>query len=91
VSPALLLYWSNILLFGVLLYLSWGRATRTGRVKGDIPAEAPGATCRRIVIWQSLCAFGALLCVFSTYWSIALIVLVQLNYAIAPRIAKRRE
>lgn len=41
---------------------------------------------RRIVIAQSLYAFGALLCLINTYWSIAWIVLVQLNYAIAPRI-----
>jgi len=27
-----------------------------------------------------------LLCAINTYWSIAFIVLVQLNYAIAPRI-----
>jgi TMEM175 potassium channel family protein len=87
---ALLIYWSNILLFGVLLYLSWGRAIRAGLVKGDIPAEVPAAICRRIVVGQSLYAFGALLCVFNTYWSIALIVLVQLNYAIAPRIGKRQ-
>ena len=88
---ALLIYWSNILLFGVLLYLSWGRATREGLVKGDIPSEAPAAICRRIVVGQSLYAFGALLCVFNTYWSIACIVLVQLNYAIAPKIGRRRE
>jgi uncharacterized membrane protein len=29
---------------------------------------------------------GALLCVFNTYWSIAFIILVQLNYVFAPRI-----
>ncbi len=88
---ALLIYWTNILFFGVLLYLSWGRAINARLVKGDIPAEVPAAICRRILIGQALYAFGALLCVFNTYWSIAFIVLVQLNYAIAPRIGKRRE
>ena len=88
---ALLAYWSNILLFGVLLYLSWGRAVKAQLVKGDIPAEVPAAICRRILIGQALYACGALLSVFNTYWSIAFIVLVQLNYAIAPRIGKRRE
>jgi hypothetical protein len=29
---------------------------------------------------------GALLCVFNAYWSIGFIVLVQLNYVLAPRI-----
>jgi hypothetical protein len=39
----------------------------------------------RIVVAQSLYAAGAALCVFNTYYSIAAIVLVQVNYAIAPR------
>ena len=43
----------------------------------------------RIVIAQALYAFGASLCVISTYWSIGFIVLVQLNYAIAPRLPGR--
>jgi hypothetical protein len=57
-------------------------------VKDDIAPEVPAAVCRRIVIAQSLYAFGALLCVASTHWSIAFIVLVQLYYALAPRVAK---
>jgi uncharacterized membrane protein len=86
---ALVLYWLNILLVGAALYVSWVCAMGTGLVKDDIPAEVPVAIKRRIVIAQSLYAFGALLCVISTYWSIAFIVLVQLNYAIAPRIPRR--
>ena len=46
---------------------------------------------RRIVVAQTLYALGALLCVFHTSWSIAFIVVAQLNYAIAPRIMRRRE
>jgi hypothetical protein len=42
------------------------------------------------VIAQALYATGAALCFIDTYWSIAFIVLVQLNYAIAPRIGKRK-
>ena len=45
---------------------------------------------RRILVAQALYAFGALLCVFSTYWSIGFIVLVQINYALAPRIGRFR-
>ena len=44
------------------------------------------AVKRRIFVGQSLYAFGALLCVVSPLLSIAFIVLVQLNFAIAPRI-----
>jgi uncharacterized membrane protein len=78
---ALLTYWVNILLLGSTLYVSWKRSTRAGLVKEDLSAEAQAAICWRIVIAQTLYAFGALLCVVNTYWSIAFIVLVQLNYA----------
>lgn len=81
---ALLVYWVNLLLLGGVLYGSWGYAVRRAMVKEDIPLETIAAICRRITIGQSLYAFGAALCVFSTYWSIAFIVLVQLYYALAP-------
>jgi hypothetical protein len=41
---------------------------------------------RRVLSAQSAYAVATALCVFNTYLSIALIVLIQLNYAIAPRI-----
>jgi len=41
---------------------------------------------RRIVVAQALYAFGAGLCVINTYVSIGFIVLVQLCFAIAPRL-----
>jgi len=41
-----------------------------------MPRDVPTAIKRRIVIGQGLYAFGALLCVVSTYLSIAFIVLV---------------
>lgn len=86
---ALLLYWGNILLAGIAIYASWKCALALGVVRDDIPKDVPRAIERRIVIAQSLYALGAALCVFSTYWSIAFIVLVQLNYAVAPRIGRR--
>ena len=58
-------------------------------MKSDMPAQVPTAIQRRIAVGQTLYAFGALFCVFSTHLSIAFIVLVQLNYAIAPRIRRR--
>ena len=86
---ALVLYWANIALLGLTLYLSWGRAVRAGLLKSDVSPETIVAICRRIIAGQSFYAFGALLCVFSTYWSIAFIVVVQLNFAIAPRFGLR--
>ena len=78
-------YWLNILAPGVMLFWSWSYASRHGCVKPDTPDEVRGSICRRIAIAQSLYAVGAALCFISTWVSIAAIVLVQLNYAIAPR------
>jgi uncharacterized membrane protein len=82
---ALGVYWLNIFLIGVVLYLSWDCAVGLGLAKSEMPREVPAAIKRRIVVAQALYAFGALLCVFNTHYSIAFIALVQLNYAIAPR------
>jgi len=82
---ALLVYWSNVLLLGAILYGSWGYALRAGLVHDDLPADVPAAICRRIMSAQALDAAGALLCVINTYCSIAFILLVPLNYAVAPR------
>ena len=78
-------YWFNILLLGLALYWSWSYARRKGLLSDDVPAEIHSAIVRRIVIAQSLYAAGALLCFLGTYYAIAAIVLVQLNYAIAPQ------
>jgi len=87
---AMLVYWVNILLLGVSLYFTWVCAIGLGVVREDIPPAAATAIKRRIVLAQSLYAFGALLCLVNTYLSIGFIVLVQLNYAIAPRLPGRR-
>jgi uncharacterized membrane protein len=83
---ALLAYWLNLLLLGLLLYHCWGRAIKAGVVRDGISSESHAAIRRRIIGSQTLYAFGALLCVVSTYASIVFIVLVQLNFALAPRI-----
>jgi len=86
---ALVVYWLNIGLLGATLYFSWMCARALGLVKSDLPAEFAIAIKRRIIIAQAWYAFGALLCVFNTYWSIGFIVAVQLFYAIAPRVPRR--
>jgi uncharacterized membrane protein len=90
-KTALIAYWLNILLLGGSLYFSWNCAQDLRLVKADAPADLPRAIQRRILVAQSLYAFGALLCIFSTYWSIGFIVLVQLYYAFAPRIGRSQE
>jgi uncharacterized membrane protein len=86
---ALLVYWVNLLLLGGTLYFTWVCALGLGLVRDDIPTAVAAAVQRRIVIAQALYAFGALLCLVNTYVSIGFIVLVQLNYAIAPRLLGR--
>jgi uncharacterized membrane protein len=86
---SLLIYWANLLVLGAALFFSWVCAMGSGLVKGDMPANVPAAIRRRILVAQALYAFGALLCIVNTYWSIGFIVLVQLNYAIAPRLPGR--
>jgi uncharacterized membrane protein len=89
---ALLVYWMNILVLGVTLYFSWICAAGGGLVKEDMPADFSSAIKRRILVGQSLYAFGALLSLFiNTYWSIAFIVAVQMNYALALRRPGRRD
>jgi uncharacterized membrane protein len=87
---ALLVYWGNILVLGLLLLWTWKHATRAQLIREDTPPEVVAAICRRIVIAQALYALGAALCLISTYWSIAFIVLVQVNYMVAPPWRLRR-
>ncbi len=82
---ALGLYWLNIFILGAMLFWSWTYATQRSLLKADTPDEVRNSICSRILIAQSLYAVGAALCFISTWLSIAAIVLVQLNYAIAPR------
>jgi uncharacterized membrane protein len=88
---ALLIYWLNILAAGLMLYWSWKYATHSGLIKDDTPSEVRASICKRVVIAQSLYAAGAALCVINTWVSIAAIVLVQLNYALAPRWWRRKK
>lgn len=88
---ALLVYWLNIWLAGTALYFSWNCAKDLRLVKADMPAGAATAVQRRILIAQAMYAFGAALCVISPELSVAFIVIVQLYYAIAPRILGKKQ
>jgi len=83
---ALVVYWLNILLLGIALFASWQYASRAGLVNEDVTAEISAATNRRIVSYQALYAFAVLLCIVNTYVSITVLILLQLNSALAPRI-----
>ena len=83
---ALVIYWLNLLVLGVVLYFSWRYAERNDMLKAEATPEIGKLHKRRVVAYQALYAFGALLCIFNTYVSIAFIVLLELNSVIAPRI-----
>ena len=72
------------MLLGLLLLWTWRHTVRAKLIEGDTTPEVVAAICRRIIIAQSRYAFGAALCIVNTYWSIALMVMVQINYAVAP-------
>jgi uncharacterized membrane protein len=74
------------LALGVMLYASWSYALHAGLTTESVTEPLSRAVKRRIVLAQTLYALGAALCLINTYWSIGFIVLVQLNYAIAPKI-----
>ena len=83
---ALLAYWTNVLLLGLTLLASWKYARKAGLVLADVTHEMHCAVERRIVVAQALYAVGAACCFINNYVSIAIIVLVQLNFALAPRV-----
>ncbi len=83
---AFLIYWANIFLLGLALYATWAYAERAKLVREDVPRELSDAIRRRIVIAQGLYGLGAAVGLVGVPLGIALIILVQLNYAIAPRL-----
>jgi len=68
-----------------LLFISLEYASRAGLLAAEATKEV-GASKRRIIVYQILYACAALLCVFNTYLAIAVLVLLQLNSVIVPRI-----
>jgi uncharacterized membrane protein len=84
---ALALYWLNIFLAGAALYVIWEYVERTGLAREGTAPAVGAAIRRRIGIAQLLYFVGLVIALLiGTYPAIAWIVLVQLNYAIAPRI-----
>ena len=83
---ALLIYWANLLLLGIVVYACWAYACKAKLVKKEARKGDYLLLQRRILTAQAFYAFGAALCFFDPALSIGFIVLIQLNYAAAPRI-----
>jgi len=83
---ALMVYWVNILVLGLTLLGSLLYGERSGLMKSETTVEVRSAHKRHILAAQAVYAFGTLLCFLNMYIGISVIVLAQLNYAIAPQI-----
>jgi uncharacterized membrane protein len=83
---AFLIYWLNIALLGAALYAAWSYAEWAKLIREEAHGEISRAVRRRIVVAQSLYAIGALVGLADVTFGIALILLIQLNYAIGPRL-----
>jgi uncharacterized membrane protein len=79
-------YWLNLLALGAVLLVSLRYAQRAGLISEETTTEMRAALERRIVVYQALYALAALTCLIDTYLAIGLIVALQLNAVIAPRI-----
>ena len=79
-------YWLNLFSLGAVLYVSLAYADRAGLMSAETTTEMRSALRRRIVIYQCLYALSALTCLINTYLAIGLLVALQVNAVIAPRI-----
>ena len=79
-------YWLNLFALGLVLFISLRYAGRAGLMSGATTAEMRAAMERRIVVYQGLYVIAALSCLINTYLAIGLLVALQLNAVIAPRI-----
>lgn len=80
---SIFLYWLNVFLMGIMLYVNWEYASRHNFIASEMRDVVYGPIRKRIIYVQLLYLFGALLSFIDNYLSIAFIVVVQLNYAFA--------
>ncbi len=80
------LYWLNLFLLGFMLAFNWGYALKSNYISIDENEQVivTKAIRKRIIEAQTLYSLSALLCFINTYLSITALVVIQLNYALAP-------
>ena len=77
-------YWLNLLLLGLLLYLALRHAQRAGLLTDDADPAVIAAQRRRILGYQAAYAVAAVLCLIGPFVSIVALFLLQLHSVIAP-------
>lgn len=80
---SILLYWFNIFLMGMMLYINWEYAMKHNFISEETRDQVYRPIKRRIMTAQALYLAGALLCLINPFIGIAFIIAVQLNYAFA--------
>jgi uncharacterized membrane protein len=85
---AMIVYWGNIALLGVVLGALWWHAERNLMLRDSFTPEMIRGVERRIAVSQLLYLVAMLLSAFGAIYGLVLMTLVQLNYAIAPRIGR---
>ena len=80
------IYWLNLLMLGLLLFISLTYATRAGLMSPETTREMIAASRGRIIVYQLLYFAACLLCVINTYVAIGALVLLQLNSVVLPPI-----
>ena len=86
VRLALIIYWLNTVVLGLLLLVSLRYADREGLLRQDRNPGMVRATSRRIAAAQVLYFLGILMSIANTYVGVAFIVLWQLISAVAPKV-----
>jgi hypothetical protein len=69
-----------------MLFLSLRYAEHAGVISEDTTEDMRAAMARRIVVYQGLYALAALTCLINTYVALGLLVALQVNAVVAPRI-----
>ncbi|WP_118972957.1 TMEM175 family protein [Taibaiella koreensis] len=77
------IYWLNIFLLGLMLYVNWRYAERHNFIEAEDKVAISRAIKKRIAVAQMLYLSGTLLCLVHPYLGIAVIIGIQLNYAFA--------
>lgn len=78
------IYWVNIFLLGAVLLIQWNYAKKHQLIANEYATpDIDRAVRNRIIYAQILYACAALVCFINNYLSVALTILIQLNFALA--------
>ncbi|MCT4122287.1 DUF1211 domain-containing protein [Elizabethkingia anophelis] len=80
---SIFLYWLNIFLLGMMLYINWEYARKNNFISEEME-ETVYSPLKKRMLWSQVFYFaGALLCFINIYLSIVAIIATQLNQAFA--------